>query len=122
MGDRVVGSVGSSGRAIRCRCQRSSVSGVTSPAGASRAGECVAIGGEQGPVTVVELRAIALSAQHDDLEVFDRPERTGRHASVAKKRYKMRYTTLMDRSTSCLLSTHDRISGTHTVPARCRRS
>jgi hypothetical protein len=27
----------------------------------------------------------------------------------------MRYTTLEDRSPSCLVSTHDRISGTHTV-------
>jgi site-specific recombinase XerD len=44
---------------------------------------------------------------------FERPERTARRASVAKKRYKMRYTTLEDRSTSCLVSTHDRISGTH---------
>ena len=35
--------------------------------------------------------------------------------SAAKKRYKMRYTTPEDRSTSCQLSTHDRISGTHRV-------
>jgi hypothetical protein len=35
---------------------------------------------------------------------FERRERTARRASVAKKRYKMRYTTLEDRSTSCLVT------------------
>jgi hypothetical protein len=50
---------------------------------------------------------------------FERPDRTARRASVAKKRYKMRYTTPEDRTTSCLVSTHDRISGTHRrLPAR----
>jgi hypothetical protein len=52
---------------------------------------------------------------------FERRDRTARRASVAKKRYRMRYTTLEDRSTSCLVSTHDRISGTHRRNARFRR-
>jgi hypothetical protein len=55
-------------------------------------------------------------AQHDERSL-ERPERTARRASAAKKRYRMRSTRHEDRSASCLVSTHDRISGTHTQSA-----
>ena len=48
---------------------------------------------------------------------YERPERTARRASVAKKRC----TTLEDRTPSCLVSAHDRILGTHRLKARLRR-
>jgi hypothetical protein len=49
---------------------------------------------------------------------FERPDRTVSRAIVAKKRYKMRYTALEDRSESRLVSTHGRISGTHRAHPR----
>ena len=44
---------------------------------------------------------------------LERPERTARRANNARKRYKMRYTVPHHRAPSCLVNTHDRISGTH---------
>ena len=107
---------------MRRRCQRSRVSGVTSQARASTPGERRCVRVEQGPVLVGEIWSVDLAvqhvelvAQHDDLEVFERPGRTARRASDASSRYKMRYTKLQDRPAFAQFNDHDRVSNTHTL-------
>ena len=106
---------------MRRRCQRNSVSGVTShPARLGRASAAA--------IAPSKLRSASLSSGRSIWRrstaswwrntmisrSFERPERTASRASDANNRYKIRYTTNQHRPASRQVNYHGRVSGTHT--------
>ncbi len=99
--------------------------GCDDPAVLCRFGERCGDGSEQGPVVVVDRWAIGLAsqnlelvAQHDDLEVL-------RAAGARRELCQQGEEPVEDAkhedpgcAASCLVSTHDRVLGTHTPPNR----
>ena len=107
-------------RAMRRRCQRNSVSGVTShPARLGR--------GSAAAIAASKLRSASVSSGRSTWRrntaswwrntiisrFFERPDRTVSRASDARNRYKIRYTTNQHRPASRQVNDHGRVSGTH---------
>ena len=108
-------------RAMRRRCQRNSVSGVTShPARLGR--------GSAAAIAASKVRSVSVSSGRSTWRrntaswwrntiisrFFERPDRTVSRASDARNRYKIRYTTNQHRPASRQVNDHGRVSGTHT--------
>ena len=107
--------------AMRRRCQRNSVSAVTShPARLGR--------GSAAAIAPSELRSASVMSGRSTCRrstpswwrktmisrSFERPDRTVSRASDARNRYKIRYTTNQHRPASRQVNDHGRVSGTHT--------
>ena len=107
-------------RAMRRRCQRNSVSGVTShPARLGRASAAA--------IAPSKLRSASVSSGRSTCRrstaswwrntmisrSFERPDRTASRASDARNRYKIRYTRTQHRPASRQVNDHGRVSGTH---------
>ena len=105
---------------MRRRCQRNSVSGVTShPARLDR--------GSAAAIAPSKLRSASVSSGRSTCRrstaswwrntmisrSFERPERTVNRASDARNRYKIRYTRTQNRPPSRQVNYHGRVSGTH---------
>ena len=108
---------------MRRRCQRNSVSGVTShPARLGR--------GSAAAIAASKVRSVSVSSGRSTWRrntaswwrntiisrFFERPDRTVSLASDARNRYKIRYTTNQHRPASRQANDHGRVSGTHRVP------
>ena len=106
---------------MRRRCQRSSVSGLTSrPARLGR--------GSAAAIAPSKLRSASVSSGRSTWRrstaswwrnpiisrSFERRDRTARRTSAPKKRYAMRYTNTQHRPASRQVNDHGRVSGTHT--------
>ena len=104
--------------AMRRRCQRNSVSGVTShPARLGR--------GSAAAIAPSKLRSVMSGRSTCRRSTpswwrntmisrsFERPDRTVSRASDARNRYKIRYTTNQHRPASRQVNDHGRVSGTH---------
>ena len=106
-------------RAMRRRCQRNSVSGVTShPARLGR--------GSAAAIAASKVRSVSVSSGRSTWRrntaswwrntiisrFFERPDRTVSRASDARNRYKIRYTRIQDRPSSLQVNAHDRVFGT----------
>ena len=104
----------------RRRCQRNSVSGVTShPARLGR--------GSAAAIAPSKLRSASVSSGRSIgrrstaswwrntmiSRSFERPDRTASRASDANNRYKIRYTRTQHRPASRQVNYHGRVSGTH---------
>ena len=115
-------------RAMRRRCQRNSVSGVTShPARLGR--------GSAAAIAASKVRSVSVSSGRSTWRrntaswwrntiisrFFERPDRTVSRASDARNRYKIRYTTNQHRPASRHVNDHGRVSGTHRARAAIRR-
>ena len=113
----------------RRRCQRSSVSGVTShPVRLGRASAAA--------IAPSKLRSASVSSGRSTWRrstaswwrntmisrSFERPDRTVSRASDANNRYKIRYTRNQDRPSSLQVNAHDRVFGTHRRPQRLETS
>ena len=109
-------------RAMRRRCQRNSVSGVTGhPARLGR--------GSAAAIAASKVRSVSVSSGRSTWRrntaswwrntiisrFFERPDRTVSRASDARNRYKIRYTTNQHRPASRQVNDHGRVSGTHTT-------
>ena len=109
-------------RAMRRRCHRNSVSGVTShPARLGR--------GSAAAIAASKVRSVSVSSGRSTWRrntaswwrntiisrFFERPDRTVSRASDANNRYKIRYTTNQHRPASRQVNDHGRVSGTHTT-------
>ena len=107
---------------MRRRCQRNSVSGVTShPARLGR--------GSAAAIAASKVRSVSASSGRSTWRrntaswwrntiisrFFERPDRTVSRASDARNRYKIRYTTNQHRPASRQVNDHGRVSGTHRV-------
>ena len=105
---------------MRRRCQRNSVSGVTShPARLGR--------GSAAAIAASKVRSVSVSSGRSTWRrntaswwrntiisrFFERPDRTVSRASDARNRYKIRYTTNQHRPASRQVNDHGRVSGTH---------
>ena len=114
--------------AMRRRCQRNSVSGVTShPARLGRASAAA--------IAASKLRSASVSSGRSTCRrstaswwrntmisrSFERLERTVSRASDARNRYKIRYTRNQDRPSSLQVNAHDRVFGTHRLAAARQR-
>ena len=110
-------------RAMRRRCQRNSVSGVTShPARLGR--------GSAAAIAPSKLRSASVSSGRSTWRrstaswwcntmissSFQRPDRTVSRASDARNRYKIQYTRTQHRPASRHVNDHGRVSGTHRLP------
>ena len=108
-------------RAMRRRCQRNSVSGVTShPARLGRASAAAIAASKLRSASVNSGRSIwrrsTASWWRNTMisRSLERPERTVSRASDARNRYKIRYARTQDRPASRHINDHGRVSGTHT--------
>ena len=107
-------------RTMRCRCQRNSVSGVTSHPARLRRGSAAAIAPSKVRSASVNsgrstCRRSTPSWWRNTMisRSFERRERTARRTSATKQRYMMRYTRTQHRPASRQVNDHDRVSGTH---------
>ena len=108
-------------RAMRRRCQRNSVSGVTShPARLGRASAAAIAPSKLRSASVSSGRSICRRSTASwwrntmISRSFERPEHTVSRASDARNRYKIRYTRNQHRPASRQVNDHGRVSGTHT--------
>ena len=108
-------------RAMRRRCQRNSVSGVTShPARLGRASAAAIAPSKLRSVSVSSGRSICRRSTASwwrntmISRSLERPDRTASRASDARNRYKIRYTRTQHRPSSLQVNAHDRVFGTHT--------
>ena len=114
---------------MRRRCQRNSVSGVTShPARLGR--------GSAAAIAPSKLRSASVSPGRSTCRrstpswwrntmisrSFERPDRTVSRASDARNRYKIRYTRNQHRPASRQVNDHGRVSGTHSGPQLHRQA
>ena len=106
---------------MRRRCQRNSVSGVTShPARLGRASAAAIAASKLRSASVnsgrsTRRRSTASWWRNTMISrPFERPERTVSRASDARNRYKNRYTRTQDRPASRQVNDHGRVSGTPT--------
>ena len=116
-------------RAIRCRCQRSRVSGVTSQPARRRRGSAAAIAPSRARSSSARAgwlfsRCRTVSWWRNTMisRSFERPERTAKPANDTRNRYRMRHMGSQDASSSCLVSAYDRILGTYTLTQSFRVS
>jgi hypothetical protein len=107
-------------RAMRRRCHRSNVSGVTNQPARSRRGSAA-------PIAPSSVRSSSLSAGRSIWRrrtlswwrrtmisrSLDRPERTARRANKAMKRHRIRDTAIDDGGRSALVKPHNQIFGPH---------
>ena len=107
---------------MRRRCQRNSVSGVTShPARLGRASAAAIAASKLRSVSVNSGRSTwprsTASWWRNTMisRSFERPDRTASRASDARNRYKIRYTRNQDRPSSLQVNAHGRVFGTHTA-------
>ena len=107
-------------RAMRRRCQRNSVSGVTShPVRLGRASAAAIAASKVRSVSVSSGRSTCRRSTASwwrntmISRSFERPDRTVSRASDARNRYKIRYTTNQHRLASCQVNAHGRVFGTH---------
>ena len=105
---------------MRRRCQRNSVSGVTShPARLGRGSSAAIAPSKLRSASVISGRSTwrrsTPSWWRNTMisRSFERPDRTVSRASDATNRYKNRYTTNQHRPTSRQVNNHGRVSGTH---------
>ena len=112
-------------RAIRCRCQRSSVSGLTSQPARRRRGRAAAIAPSRARSSSASAgrlfsrrRTVSWWRSTMISRSFERPERTVKRANEARNRYRMRHIGSQDASATCLVSAYDHILGTHTPAMR----
>ena len=112
---------------MRRRCQRNSVSGVTShPARLGR--------GSAAAIAPSKLRSASVSSGRSTCRrstpswwrntmisrSFERPDRTVSRASDARNRYKIRHTRTQHRPTSRQVNNHGRVPGTHRLRGRTK--
>ena len=109
-------------RAMRRRCQRNSVSGVTShPARLGRASAAAIAPSKLRSVSVSSGRSICRRSTASwwrktmISRSLERPDRTVSRASDARNRYKIRYTRNQDWLSSLQVNAHDRVFGTHRI-------
>ena len=105
---------------MRRRCQRNSVSGVTShPARLGRASAAAIAPSKLRSASVSAGRSICRRSTASwwrntmISRSFERPERTASRASDARNRYKIRYTRIQHRPASRHVNDHGRVFGTH---------
>ena len=110
---------------MRRRCQRNSVSGVTShPARLGRGSAAALAPSKLRSASVISGRSTCRRSTPSwwrntmISRSFERPDRTVSRASDARNRYKIRYTTNQHRPASRQVNDHGRVSGTHTA---CRK-
>ena len=106
---------------MRRRCQRNSVSGVTShPVRLGRASAAAIAPSKLRSASVSSGRSICRRSTASwwrntmISRSFQRPDRTVSRASDANNRYKIRYTRTQHRPASRQVNDHGRVSGTHT--------
>ena len=109
---------------MRRRCQRNSVSGVTShPVRLGRASAAAIAPSKLRSASVSSGRSICRRSTASwwrntmISRSFQRPDRTVSRASDANNRYKIRYTRTQHRPASRQVNDHGRVSGTHRVRA-----
>ena len=110
---------------MRRRCQRNSVSGVTShPARLDRASAAAIAPRKLRSVSVSSGRSICRRSTASwwrntmISRSLERPDRTVSRASDARNRYKIRYTRNQDWLSSLQVNAHDRVFGTHRFRGR----
>ena len=108
---------------MRRRCQRNSMSGVTShPARLGRGSAAALAPSKLRSASVISGRSTCRRSTPSwwpktmISRSFERPDRTMSRASDATNRYKIRYTTNQHRPTSRQVNDHGRVSGTHVCP------
>ena len=109
---------------MRRRCQRNSVSAVTShPARLGRGSAAAIAPSKLRSASVISGRSTCRRSTPSwwrktmISRSFERPDRTVSRASDARNRYKIRYTTNQHRPASRQVNDHGRVSGTHRAPA-----